>query len=71
LQWTLCPFCGNQHIDPYRADLVKTNDVPTEETAVSYESVVETEPTPPEPVPEVESEQELETNMNNVSSPEV
>lgn len=71
LQWTLCPFCGNQHIDPYRADLVKTSDVSTEETAISYEPVVEPESTPPEPVSENESEQELETNTDSVSSPEV
>jgi hypothetical protein len=22
LQWNLCPFCGNQHVDPYRTESV-------------------------------------------------
>jgi hypothetical protein len=22
LQWNLCPFCGNQQVDPYKVDVV-------------------------------------------------
>jgi hypothetical protein len=81
LQWTLCPFCGNQHIDPYRADLVKTSDIEVaEETTNSTQDVsasssqdispVTSEPTLPEPVSESISEPELETEEPEVSSSE-
>jgi hypothetical protein len=49
LQWNLCPFCGNQHVDPYQVgppvvlvDEIIGDDSPIPEAPVDHkETVVE------------------------------
>jgi hypothetical protein len=61
LQWTLCPFCGNQHIDPYRTGVVKVSDEDWAETAVSPQPAIPTETTLPENESDLLPEMEAET----------